>query len=55
MTSGKEYIEPCKTWLDEGTRGKAKVLLGLDLPGRVGELKHPTLDVGSNPHIGATV
>ena len=31
-TSGKEYIEPCKTWEDEGTRRKTGVLVGLDLP-----------------------
>ena len=22
LTSRKEYIDPCKTWKDEGTRGK---------------------------------
>jgi len=33
LTSGKEYIEPHKTQLDEGTRGKKTgVLVGLDLP-----------------------
>ena len=24
LTSGKQYIEPRKTWYDEGTRGKKK-------------------------------
>ena len=32
LTSGKEYIEPHKTWEDEGTRGKTGVLVGLDPP-----------------------
>ena len=32
LTSRKEYIEPRKTWEDEGTGGKTGVLVGLDLP-----------------------
>ena len=32
LTSGKEYIEPHIIQQDEGTRGKTKVLVGLDLP-----------------------
>ena len=32
LTSGKEYIEPHKTWEDEGTRGKTGVLVLRDLP-----------------------
>ena len=31
LTSGKEHIEPRKTWYEEGTRGKTRVLVGLDL------------------------
>ena len=39
LTSGKEYIEPCKTQYDEEARGKTGVLVELDLPlaGRVTE------------------
>ena len=32
LTKGKEYIEPHIIQQDEGTRGKTKVLVGLDLP-----------------------
>ena len=46
----KEYIGPCKSQQDEGTRGETGVSVGVDLPWPVGELKQ-----GSDPHIGAIV
>ena len=32
MTTGKESIDPRKTWEDEGTREKSMSVVGLDLP-----------------------
>ena len=32
LTSGKEYIDPHKTWQDEGTTGKTGISVGMDLP-----------------------
>ena len=51
LTSGKEYIEPHKTWQDKGTRGKKQECQqAWTCPQWVGELKQ-----GSDPHIRAIV
>ena len=48
---GKEYIEPRKSWLDKGRRGrKRRVSRDGSARGGVRELKQ-----GSDPHIRATV
>ena len=48
---GKEYIEPRKSWLDKGRRGrKRRVSRDGSAHGGVRELKQ-----GSDPHIRATV
>ena len=43
LTSGKEYIEPCKTQQDKRTRGKTGELVGLDLRGELKQGSDPTL------------
>ena len=51
LTMGKEYIEPCKSRLDKGRRGrKRRVIRNRSARGGVRELKQ-----GSDPHIRATV
>ena len=51
LSSGKGYIDPCKTRQDEGTRGtKQECQQDWTCPQWVGELKQ-----GSDPHMGAIV
>ena len=50
LTTGKEYVEPCKIGWDKGTRGENRSVSRTGPARRVGELKQ-----GSDPPIRAIV